>query len=83
VKTELGEVALQYGHVVREALASAGGDQLARLADVEPGQRELAAGALGDTGAWDLDPRSGPEELHRLTRRLGRQGLTELFNGAQ
>ena len=63
MKTEVGEVALQYGHVVREALASAGGDQLARLAAAEPGQRDLVAGTLGDTGAWDLDPRSGPEEL--------------------
>ena len=83
MRAELGEVALQFGYVVREALASAGGDQLARLAAAEPGQRELAAGTLGDTGASDLDPRSGPEELHRLTRRLGRQGLNELFNGAQ
>lgn len=83
MKTEPGEPALQYGHVVREALVAAGDNQLARLAAAEPGQRELVAGALGDTGASDLDPRSGPEELHRLTRRLGRQGLTELFNGGQ
>lgn len=63
MKIELGEVALQYGQVVRDALASAGGDQLVQLAAAEPGQRELAARALGETGAWDLDPRSGSEEL--------------------
>jgi 3-oxo-4-pregnene-20-carboxyl-CoA dehydrogenase alpha subunit len=63
VRTELGQEALQYGRVVRDALGSAGGDEVAQLAAAEPAQREVIAAALGAIGTWDLDPRSGPDEL--------------------
>lgn len=63
MRTELSEAALEYGQVVRQALQSAGGDLLVRMAEGEPARRDLIAGALGELGAWELDPRAGPDEM--------------------
>ena len=49
--------------MVRRALQSAGGDLLVQLAEQDPGRRSLVAGALGELGAWELDPHAGPDEL--------------------
>jgi 3-oxo-4-pregnene-20-carboxyl-CoA dehydrogenase alpha subunit len=63
VRTELSEAALDFGQVVRKALRSAGGDLLVQLAEEEPARRDRVASALGELGAWELDPRAGPDEL--------------------
>ncbi len=61
--TELSEEATEYGLTARQVLESLGGDLLAQWAEAEPERRgDLVAPALGELGAWDLSPRSGPDE---------------------
>lgn len=49
--------------MVRQALQSAGGDALAQAANADPVRRAEIATVLGGLGTWELDPRSGPDEL--------------------
>ena len=49
--------------MVRQALQSAGGDALAQAATADPVRRAEIATVLGGLGTWELDPRSGPDEL--------------------
>ncbi len=59
----LSEEVLEYGKLARRALAVAGGDSLARLAEEAPEKRgSLVESAFGELGAWDLDPRSSPDD---------------------
>lgn len=61
---ELSPEALEYGTVARRAIESAGGDELAQAAEAEPAKRAaLIEPVLEEIGAWQLDPRSGPDEL--------------------
>ncbi|HVU71921.1 MAG TPA: acyl-CoA dehydrogenase family protein [Mycobacteriales bacterium] len=60
---DLGADAVGFGRVVRDALASAGGDELAITAEAEPAKRgALIAPVLGELGVWDLRPREDSEE---------------------
>jgi 3-oxo-4-pregnene-20-carboxyl-CoA dehydrogenase alpha subunit len=64
VNVELCEEAVTFGATVAAALQSAGGDELLYRAEAEPSQRARLVGpVLGELGVWDLDPRSGVEEL--------------------
>ena len=64
MRIELGEDAVEFGRVVRDALGSAGGDELVQRAEADPGGREaLVDGLLGDLGLWDLDVRGSGDEL--------------------
>jgi 3-oxo-4-pregnene-20-carboxyl-CoA dehydrogenase alpha subunit len=63
MRTELGEPALEYGQVVRQALQAAGGDELAQAAATGAVGRAVISAALASLGAWELDPRSGADEL--------------------
>ncbi|HEX9033760.1 MAG TPA: acyl-CoA dehydrogenase family protein [Streptosporangiaceae bacterium] len=61
---ELSEEATQYGRLALRALEAAGADQLAVLAQQEPGRRgSVIAPVLGELGAWELDPRGDADEL--------------------
>jgi Acyl-CoA dehydrogenase, C-terminal domain len=64
VKIELTDEALEYGRLAKRALEEAGGDRLVERAEAEPGDRaSVVVPVLAELGAWDLDPRSGPDEL--------------------
>ena len=61
---ELCDEALEYGRQSRRALEAAGGDELVQAAERDPDSRERLVGPVLDgLGAWQLDVRSGPEEL--------------------
>lgn len=61
--TELSIEATEYGRVARDAIAAAGGDELAPRARTEPEQREsVVAPVLAELGAWDLDVRTSPDD---------------------
>ncbi len=63
MRTELSSQALEYGQVVRQALQAAGGDALTRTAATSPAARAGIATVLAGLGTWELDPRSGADEL--------------------
>ena len=64
MNTELSDEAQEYGRLALHALEAAGGDELAVTAEREPDRREeLVAPVLAELGAWELDPRSSPDEL--------------------
>lgn len=52
-----------FGDAARERLSSLGGVRFAMRAETEDGCREQAAAALAELGAWDLDVRTGADEL--------------------
>ncbi|ORA34895.1 acyl-CoA dehydrogenase family protein [Mycobacterium aquaticum] len=61
---DLGDIAREYGRQAVRAIAAAGGDQLLQQAEAKPETREaLVAPVLDGLGAWELDPRSGPDAL--------------------
>lgn len=61
---DLSPEAVEYGHIARRAIESAGGDKLAEQAEADPSKRAaLIERALDEVGAWQLDPRSGADEL--------------------
>jgi len=61
---DLGDDAAEFGRVVRDALGSAGGDELVQRAEAEPAGREALVGdLLGDLGLWELDVRGSGDEL--------------------
>jgi len=61
---ELSDDATEYGRQALRAFESAGGDQLVQDAEAKPDTREaLVAPVLRELGAWDLDPRSDPDDL--------------------
>src|SRR5690606_8406748 len=64
VNIDLSEEAREYGRVAQQALEAAGGDRLVEDAEREPDRRaDRVVPALAELGAWDLDPRSGADEL--------------------
>jgi hypothetical protein len=63
VNTDLSPEAVEYGDTARRALEAAGGDELALAGTARQGGEDTAAKVLADLGAWDLDPRSGSDEL--------------------
>ncbi len=64
MNVEISEEAREFGRQAQRALEGAGGDQLVQLAEQQPDQREqLVAPVFAELGAWDLDPRSGADEL--------------------
>jgi 3-oxo-4-pregnene-20-carboxyl-CoA dehydrogenase alpha subunit len=64
VRIELGDDALTFGQVVRDALGAAGGDELIQRAEADPAGREsLVDGLLADLGLWDLDVRGDADQL--------------------
>lgn len=71
----LGHEAVAFGESARKALDAAGGDELVRRIEVAPETRErVVGGLLGGLGAWDIDPRRGPDELEAcaaLCRAVG------------
>lgn len=61
---ELCAEALEFGRQARQALQSAGGDELVQKAEQQPALREsLVAPVLGELGAWELAPRRDGSEL--------------------
>jgi 3-oxo-4-pregnene-20-carboxyl-CoA dehydrogenase alpha subunit len=75
VNIDLSDDALTFGALVHKALESAGGDELLPLAERDPGaRRRVVEPALGELGAWDLSPRTDPDELEAaaaLCRAVG------------
>lgn len=63
MNTDLSPEAVEYGATARRALESAGGDQLAAAGAGERDGSDVAAKALTDLGAWDLDPRGSADEV--------------------
>ena len=64
MRIELGDDAAEFGRVVRDALGSAGGDDLVQRAEADPAGREaLVDGVLGELGLWELDVRGDPDQL--------------------
>jgi hypothetical protein len=64
VNLDLAEEAAEYGRQARRAFEAAGGDRLVVAAEADPAGREAdVAPVLAELGAWDLDPRSGADEL--------------------
>jgi hypothetical protein len=64
MNVELDEDAVEFGNVVREAIASAGGDELVQRAEVDPsGRAALVEPVLKELGVFDLDPRGSSAEL--------------------
>jgi 3-oxo-4-pregnene-20-carboxyl-CoA dehydrogenase alpha subunit len=64
MRIELSDDATEFGRVVRDALGSAGGDELIQRAEADPGRREaLVEDVLGGLGLWDLDVRGDGEHL--------------------
>lgn len=61
--TELPGDALAFGDAVRSRLQALGGVRLALRAESDPAARHLAADALSELGAWDVDPRAGIDEM--------------------
>lgn len=55
--------ALAFGDAVRSRLQALGGVRLALRAESDPAARHLAADALAEVGAWDVDPRAGIDGL--------------------
>ena len=61
---DLSDEARDFGAAARKAFESAGGDLLVQQAEADPRQRaEPVASVLAGLGAWELDPRGGPDEL--------------------
>lgn len=61
---DLSPEATEFALTVRRAIDAAGGDELLRSVEADPGAREETLGALlAGLGAWDLDPRGSHEEL--------------------
>ena len=59
----LSEEVVEWGHLAQRALAAAGGDSLARLAEGAPERRaSLVESTFADLGAWDLEPRSNADD---------------------
>jgi hypothetical protein len=64
MQIDVTEEAAEFGRVARQALESAGGDQLVQWAEVEPERREvLVAPVLAELGAWELEPRTSADDL--------------------
>jgi alkylation response protein AidB-like acyl-CoA dehydrogenase len=62
--TDLGSEAKEYGHQALRAFEAAGGDALVQRAEADPTAREALVGpVLADLGAWELEPRSDPDQL--------------------
>jgi 3-oxo-4-pregnene-20-carboxyl-CoA dehydrogenase alpha subunit len=64
VNTDLSDKAAEFGRTALRILRSAGGDDLAPAAargSQQAGSR--VSSALGEMGAWQLDPRGDPAEL--------------------
>ncbi|HEX4428118.1 MAG TPA: acyl-CoA dehydrogenase family protein [Frankiaceae bacterium] len=76
---DLSDEAREFGAAARRAIAAAGGDELVQQAEADPlGRAEPVASVLAALGAWELDPRSGPDELEAaaaLCRAAGWWGL--------
>jgi hypothetical protein len=79
VNLDLSEESVEYGRVASRAIESAGGDVLVQTAEADPGHRDrLVAPVLEGLGAWDLEPREGPDQLEAaaaLCRSAGHWGL--------
>ena len=64
MRTELSDEALEYGRLAQRALEAVGGDRLAQDAEAAPDHRgDAVVPVLDELGAWDLAPRSSPDEL--------------------
>jgi hypothetical protein len=74
----MAEEALQFGRVVGEALADAGGFDLVRAAETDGNQRARLADLLEELGVWELDARGSSSELDAVAsvcRAAGRFAL--------
>ncbi|MFE9320952.1 acyl-CoA dehydrogenase family protein [Nocardia sp. NPDC052278] len=61
---ELCSEAQEFGRQMRRALQAAGGDELVRRSEAEPGvRRTLIASVLAELGAWELEPSRDAAEL--------------------
>ena len=61
---DLTDEAVEFGVQARRALEAAGGDDLVQRAERAPeGRADAVAPVLAELGAWDLDVRSGADEL--------------------
>jgi hypothetical protein len=78
MKTMMSDEALSFGRVVDEAIASAGGVSLARVAESAPAERDKIAALLADLGVWDLDATADDlqaEAAAAVCRAAGRNAL--------
>ena len=76
MNVELSPEATDFGHEASRAFEAAGGDQLVERIEQDPTRRSaLVEPVLAELGAWDLTPRSDPDELEAaaaLCRSAGR-----------
>jgi hypothetical protein len=63
VRTALPDDVLAFGRAARARFDALGGVRFALSAETDSLARGLAQAALADVGAWDVDPREGPEGL--------------------
>jgi hypothetical protein len=79
MNVELSSEATDFGRAASRAFDAAGGDQLVELTERNPDQRAaLVEPVLTELGAWELAPRSDPDELEAaaaLCRSAGRIAL--------
>jgi hypothetical protein len=79
MNVELSSEATNFGREASRAFDAVGGDQLVELTEHDPDQRAaLVEPVLTELGAWELTPRSDPDELEAaaaLCRSAGRIAL--------
>ena len=63
MRTELPSDVIAFGEAARTRFASLGGVGLALRAETDSDARASAGAALAELGAWDIDPRSGGDEM--------------------
>lgn len=63
MNTELPQDIIDFAAVATKRLARLGGPQAALRAETDSGIRDLAAAALSEVGAFELDVRSSPDDL--------------------
>jgi acyl-CoA dehydrogenase-like protein len=78
MNVELSAEATDFGHEASRAFEAAGGDKLVERVEQNPSQRASVESVLTELGAWELTPRSDPDELEAaaaLCRSAGRIAL--------
>lgn len=63
MNTELPQDVIDFARVAAKRLARVGGPPAALRAETDDGIRRAACAALDDLGAFELDVRSGPDDL--------------------
>lgn len=69
MNTELPQDIIEFARVAAKRLARVGGPPAALRAETDDGIRRAARAALDDLGAFELDVRSGPDDLLAADRK--------------